>query len=214
MGLDSIIQGLIIGISVSAPLGPIGVICIQKTLNKGVLAGFFSGLGAAFADTIYAAIAGFGLTFISDFMTDQQLYLRSIGGAFLIFVGIKVFYTNTIKQVRKQRSGKGKIIGEFLSVFFLTLSNPITIIFFGAVFAGIGLVGEDSNTHITFIITTSIFAGALLWWLSLSLIVNFFRHKIRLRSLWWINKIAGVIIVVLGIASIVSLFFMNIKLQF
>ena len=212
MDINFIIQGLIIGISVSAPLGPVGVICIQKTLNKGVLAGFISGLGAAFADILFASIAGFGLSFISDFMADQQIYIRSIGGLFLLFVGVKVFFTNTIKQVRKQRASKSKYIGEFFSVFFLTLSNPITIIFFGAVFAGIGLVGENSNPENTYIVILSILTGALIWWFSLSVIVNLFRHKIRLRSLWWINKIAGVLIVILGIISIVSLFFMDLQL--
>lgn len=212
MSFDLIIKGIIIGISVSAPLGPIGVLCIQKTLNKGMLAGFISGIGAAAADTLFAAIAGFGLTFISDFLSSHQLYLRIIGGLFLIFIGFKVFYTNTIKQVRMQRRSKGRAISEFLSVFFLTLSNPITIIFFGAVFAGLGLVDSNASSAHATALVLSILTGAVIWWISLAFIVNFFRKKIRLRSLWWINKIAGALIVLLGAGTIVSLLFMDIKI--
>ncbi|MEA3444066.1 MAG: LysE family transporter [Bacteroidota bacterium] len=209
MELILIIKGLIIGISVSAPLGPIGIICLQKTLNKGVLTGFLAGMGAAFADTFYALIAGFGVSFISDFFVDQQFYLRGAGGALLIILGLKVFYTNTIKQVRRQRSSKGNIFGDFISVFFLTISNPITIIVFGAIFAGIGLAEEGANTYQAGIIVLGIFSGATLWWLTLAISINYFRHKIRLRSLWWINKIAGGIIAIIGLFFIVSLLYIE-----
>lgn len=204
-----ILKGLIIGLTVSAPMGPIAVFCLQRTLNKGVWIGFISGLGAAFADTVYAAIAGFGLSIISDFLTEQQFYIRGIGGIFLIIVGVKVFYTNTIKQARKQKVNKGRLLGDFASVFFLTLSNPITVIFFGAVFAGIGLAGEGGSTYLTFLTVAGVLVGAMLWWLLLAFIINLFRHKIRLRSIWWINKIAGALIVILGIGSVVSLLFVE-----
>ena len=207
--IDLIIKGIAIGISVSAPLGPIGVLCIQKTLNRGMLAGFVSGMGAAAADTLFAAIAGFGLTFVSDFLTTYQEHLRILGGVALIIIGIKVFNTNTIKQIRRQRKRKSRIIGEFISVFFLTLSNPITIIFFGAVFAGLGLLDSSNGTIDASILVTSIFVGTLIWWISLAFTINFFRKKIRLRSLWWINKIAGVLIFLLGILTVGSLFFLE-----
>ncbi len=197
------------GISVSAPLGPIGIIVLQKTLNKGILTGFLAGMGAAFADTLFAIIAGFGITIISDFLTGQQFMFRSIGGVILILLGAKVFYTNTIKQVRGQKASKGKVFGDFISVLFLTLSNPITIIVFGAIFAGVGIVGDNANTVSTSIMLLGIFSGATFWWLTLAISVNFFRHKIRLRSLWWINKIAGGIIVVLGVFFIISLFYLD-----
>lgn len=207
MELTLFIKGIIVGISVSAPLGPIGIIILQKTLNKGILIGFLAGMGATFADTFYALIAGFGISFISDFLADQQFYFRSIGGIILILLGAKVFYTNTIKQVRGQKSSRGKVLGDFISVFFLTLSNPITILVFGAIFAGVGIVGEDANTINTSIMVLGIFSGASLWWLSLAIGINYFRHKIRLRSLWWINKIAGGIIVLIGIFFIISLYY-------
>lgn len=173
------------------------------------MTGFLAGMGAAVADTFYALIAGFGISFISDFLVDQQFYFRSIGGVVLILLGAKVFFTNTIKQVRGQKSSRGKVLGDFISVFFLTLSNPITIIVFGAVFAGVGIVGKDANTFNTSIMVLGIFSGAALWWLSLAVGINYFRHKIRLRNLWWTNKIAGAAIAVLGVISILSLFYLD-----
>lgn len=198
-----------VGISVSAPLGPIGIIILQKTLSKGVLIGFLAGMGAVFADTLYAMIAGFGISFISDFLVGQQFYFRSIGGVVLILLGAKVFYTNTIKQVRGQKSSKGRILGDFISVFFLTLSNPLTIIVFGALFAGIGIVGDPANTFNTSIMVLGIFTGASFWWFTLAVGINYFRHKIRLRNLWWINKIAGGIIIVFGIIFILSIYYLD-----
>ncbi len=209
MVIGFILKGIIIGLTVSAPMGPIAVFCLQRTLNKGIWIGFLSGLGAAFADTLFAAIAGFGLSIISDFLTEQQFYIRGIGGLFLIVVGVKVFYTNTIKQARKQKVTKGRIFGDFVSVFFLTLSNPITVIFFGTVFAGIGLAGEDGSSYPTLLTVSGVLIGTILWWLILATVINFFRHKIRLRSIWWINKIAGALIVILGAASVVSLMFVD-----
>lgn len=209
MEIELFIKGLIIGISVSAPMGPIAVFCLQRTLNKGIWVGFMSGLGAAFADTFYAIIAGFGLHFVSDFIDEQQFYIRGIGGAFLILLGIKVFYTNTIKQARKKQLSKGRLIGDFFSVFLLTLSNPLTVLFFGAVFASTGIVHVKSGDYGTLIAVIGVFIGTILWWFILSFIVNLFRNRIRLRQIWWINKVSGALIVVIGFASVVSLFFLK-----
>ena len=177
------------------------------------MTGFLAGMGAACADTFFAIIAGFGVGFIADFLSEQQFYLRFIGGIVLIVLGTKIFYTNTLRQARqarRQKASKGKLLGDFVSVFFLTLSNPITIIVFGAVFAGIGVAdATGSVTFQTAMLVLSVFVGATLWWLTLALGVNLFRHRIRLRSLWWINKIAGVIIAVLGVVFLVSLMYVK-----
>jgi threonine/homoserine/homoserine lactone efflux protein len=207
--INYFIKGIIIGVSVSAPLGPVALLCVQKTLNKGAITGFVSGMGASAADTIYAIIAAFGATFITNFVDTQQFLLRVTGGLLLIIFGIRIYLTNTIKQVRKQKIKKASSIGDFLSVFFVTISNPITILFFGAVFTGLGLVSPDSLTFSSFFLIGGVFTGTILWWFLLSTVISLFRHKIRLRSLWWINKIAGAMIFLLGVLAAVSILFIK-----
>ncbi len=209
MEIGVFFKAFLIGISVTAPLGPIGIICMQKTLSRGIVGGLITGLGAALADTFFAIVAGFGVGFVANFVEKQQFILRFAGGVILIILGAKIYYTNTIKQFRRQKIHKGGAVGDFLSVFFLTLSNPLTIIFFGAVFAGLGLVSSQGSWTSTIMLVLGVFTGALTWWVLIILLVSFFRHKIRLRSLWWINKIAGSIIAIVGIASLISLLFIR-----
>lgn len=209
MDIYFFIKGIIVGISVSAPLGPIGVLCIQRTMNKGLASGVASSFGAAGADTFYAIVAGFGITLISNFLNTQQEILRIVGSIFLIYLGYKIFSTNPAKQLRKQQKKKRNLLGDFVSMFFITLSNPLTVIVFGAIFAGLGFLDENSDFNTTLLLTFGVFCGALIWWAILLGIVNIFRNKIRLRSLLYINKITGAFIILLGIAAILSVFFIN-----
>ena len=202
-----IIKGIIIGVLVSIPLGPVGVVCIQRTLNRGRWAGFFSGMGAAFADTIFAIIAVLGLSFIINFVEEHQLYFKIIGCVFLIFLGYRIFYTNPITQIRRQRNNKNNLFEDFLSVFLLTLTNPLAVFLFLAVFASLGILADELNYYVAFYIVLGITLGAALYWFSLSSFVNAFRKKFRLKSLWWLNKISGMSIMLFGLAAIVSLLF-------
>ncbi|MCK5538447.1 MAG: LysE family transporter [Bacteroidales bacterium] len=194
------------GLSVSIPLGPVGIFVIQRTISKGQGAGMISGFGAVFADTLYAFIAGFGVKFISDFLVEYQLYIRLIGSAFLMIMGYRIFVSDIIKQARYNMGPvrRSKYLKDFISMFFLTLSNPLTIIAFGAIFAGLGFVQGYSNLRPTAMLIAGVFGGALLWWLTLGTFVNIFRNRIRLRNLFWINKVTGVLIIVLGIAAAIS----------
>ena len=204
MGIELFIQGIILGFSASVPLGPMGLICIQKTLNRGRLAGLVSGAGAAAADTFYAVIAAFGISFITDFIQREQFTLRIIGSIILLLLGYKIFVTNPAIQIRKQQRKKNNLLGDFASIFFLTLSNPITVFFFGAVFASTGILkGENSFLELIQVVV-GVFTGAMLWWLILTTFVNIFRSKFRLKRLWWINKITGAVIVIFGIAAIIG----------
>lgn len=204
MGIEIFIQGIILGFSASVPLGPMGLICIQKTLNRGRWAGLVSGAGAAAADTFYAVIAAFGISFITDFIQKEQFTLRIIGSIILVLLGFKIFITNPAIQIRKQQGKKNNLIGDFVSIFFLTLSNPITVFFFGAVFASTGILkGENSFIELIEVVV-GVFTGAMLWWLILTTVVNVFRSKFRLKRLWWINKITGAVIVVFGLAAIIG----------
>ncbi len=198
-------QGIIIGILVSIPMGPIGVLCVQRTLQQGRKSGFISGIGAASADSFFAAIAGFGVTFVSSFFENNQFYIMLAGALVLIFFGLRLFFTNAITQVRKLRLKKNNYLSDYVSVFFLTLSNPITIIFFGLVFAGIGFV--KNNPHSFLIVIAGIFTGAIAWWFLLSSVVNMFRKYFRLRIIFYINRFAGVLIVMFGIIAAFNAFY-------
>lgn len=207
MGIELFWKGFIVGLMVSIPLGPIGVLCIQRTLNKGRRSGFISGLGAAFADTIFSIIAGLGLTFIIKFIKEQHLYFQIIGGIIIIFLGIHIFYTNPVRQIRMQRMNRNKLSQDFLSVFLLTITNPMAIFFFIAMFAGINIADEPLSLFDMSNLVLGVFSGAASWWFVLSAFVNFLRHRFRLKIIWWMNKIAGVIIFILGIAAILSIWF-------
>jgi threonine/homoserine/homoserine lactone efflux protein len=204
MGIMLLIHGIILGFSASVPLGPMGLICIQKTLNRGKLAGMVSGAGAAAADTFFAVIAAFGISFISDFIQKEQFILRIVGSIILVLLGFKIFITNPAIQIRKQKGKKNNLIGDFVSIFFLTLSNPITVFVFGAVFASTGILKGENSILDLIQVVVGVFSGAMLWWLILTSVVNIFRSKFRLKRLWWINKITGAFIVVFGIAAIIG----------
>jgi threonine/homoserine/homoserine lactone efflux protein len=207
LDLIFIIKGIIIGISVSAPLGPIGVLCIQRTLNKGFKSGFISGFGAAVADIIYAVIAGFSITFISDFLIENQTYFRIIGGLFLIFIGYRIFSSNPAAQIRKLRTRGNNYYRDFLTSFLVTVSNPITILAFGAIFASFNLIDKETGSIPIVVLILAIFSGAILWWLCLILIVTIFKQRIRLRNLLWINRITGILIIIFALVVIISVFF-------
>ncbi|HPD96121.1 MAG: LysE family transporter [Bacteroidales bacterium] len=204
MLLILLVKGIVIGLLASIPLGPIGVICIQRTINKGRSSGFVSGLGAASADTFFAAIAGFSLSFIISFIEEKQLIIEVIGGIIVALLGLKTFYTNPVSQLKRHKRKKNKLIEDFFSVLFLTATNPFAIFVFVALFAATGIVAHDQHFGITSIALLGVFLGGSLWWYILSSLVNFFRHKFRLKQLWWINKISGAIIFILGILAIIN----------
>lgn len=205
--LSLLTKGVIVGLLASIPLGPIGVICIQRTVNKGRLSGFLSGVGAATADTIFAAIAGFSLTFVIAYIFENQVYFQAIGGLVIILLGVKIFFTNPIKQIRKHKRKKNNLVEDYFSILAVTLTNPLAIFLFIALFASMGVVSEDGNLLEALISTGGVFVGATIWWYILTGLVNIFRSRFRLKQLWWINKISGSAILLLGVAAIVRLFF-------
>lgn len=197
MDISFFSRGLIVGFSIAAPVGPIGVLCIRRTLAQGRAVGLSSGLGAATADGLYGSIAGFGLTFISSFLVSQQVWLRTIGGIFLCYLGITTFLAKPA-QSAAEVTGKG-LIGAYASTFFLTVTNPLTILSFAAIFAGLGVASAGSNYLDSGILVLGVFLGSALWWLLLSTGVSILRKKFDDRSLIWINRISGLIIIVFGI---------------
>ena len=202
-----IFRGILIGLMVSVPLGPMGVLIIQKTLHKGALAGFVAGMGAAFADLFYAIVAAFGLGFVINTIQAHELVLQIIGGIFMLIVGLKIYFDNPLKQIRtRKRVTKTGLLGDFLSLFFLTASNPVAIVVFMAVFAGTSVLGDAPSFKTELFVLTGVILGGGLWWYTLSTLVNIFRKKFRLRVLISINRVAGVVITILGGLVILAAF--------
>ena len=199
-----IYNGIQIGVLASIPLGPIGVLCIQRTLQRGRLSGFISGLGAATSDTLYAIIAGFSLSYIVSFIEQQAFWLQ-LGGAFiLIILGVYIFRSNPAVQLRRQRHNKTSLIQDFASTFLLTITNPLAVFIFIAFFAGFRVVDPNAGIVGQLILIFGVFIGASLWWLTLTSIVGFFRSAVNLRRLYWINKIAGLSIIVFVIIALIT----------
>lgn len=202
MDITFLLRGLVIGFSIAAPVGPIGVLCIRRTLTEGRAAGIVSGLGAATADAIYGCIAGFGLTFISNFLVSQQVGLRLIGGVFLVYLGIKTLLAKPVEHAVFVTS-QG-LFGAYTSTFFLTLANPLTILSFAAIFAGLGLASSSGDYVTAVVLVLGVFMGSVLWWLILSGCVGMFRAKFDTRGLQWVNRISGVIIAGFGLFACLS----------
>ena len=191
------LKGMIIGLSIAAPVGPIGVLCIQRTLISGRASGIFSGLGAASADAVYGAIAAFGLSAISDLLVANQFSIRLIGGAFLAFLGVKVALARTGDGGKIEASSG--LARAFISVFGLTLTNPMTILAFAAIFSGLGLVEGHAVNNSSVLLVVGVFSGSALWWVALGMGVALFRKKMTHRILTGINRAAGAVIFLFGI---------------
>ena len=202
-----LVRGLIIGFSIAAPVGPIGVLCIQRTLARGRICGLLSGLGAATADGTYGLIAGFGLTFISSFLIGQQLLIRLIGGTFLLYLGLRTILSKSAQPERAQgTTAKGEnLLAAYVSTLFLTLTNPLTILSFVAIFAGIGVGGANRSYASAAVLVLGVFVGSALWWVILSSGVSILRTKLNTQALRWVNRISGAIIITFGVLALLSL---------
>ncbi len=197
------LKGLIIGFSIAAPVGPIGILCINRTLAMGLYAGLSSGFGAAFADALYGCIAGFGLVSLSEFLLAKQQIITLLGGAFLAYLGIRTFYARKPKQIPDNAKSLWR---DFTSTFFLTLTNPATIISFIAIYASLGIVEPSASYIEAGLIVLGVFIGSLLWWCILSFSINHIRHKLSDSFLKWINRFSGIILLGFGFFALVKSF--------
>ncbi len=195
-----LLRGLVIGFSIAAPVGPIGVLCIRRTLADGRASGLASGLGAATADAVYGCIAGFGLTFLASFLVNQQTWLRVIGGLFLCYLGARTFLSRPTEQIRAAK-GRG-FARAFASTFFLTLTNPMTLISFAAIFAGLGLAGSGGGYLSAGILVMGVFLGSAFWWVLLAGGTGLFRERFSRNGLRWVNRVSGAIITGFGLLAL------------
>lgn len=202
MIIESIVKGFIVGIGASIPLGPLGVMCVQKTLSKGRISGIVTGLGASVTDTIFATFAIVSLALIQEFVRDNEVSVLFYGGLAVVVIGLKIFLTNPVKQIRRNKGGK-KLFEDFLSSVIMTITNPGAVFLILGLFAFVGLdVDGSSSGDIIFAALLGVFLGANTWWIILSTSINIFRNKFRLKQLLMINRVAGIIIMVLGLFSV------------
>lgn len=199
----TLIKGFIVGMGASIPLGPLGVLCVQKTLSKGRNSGFITGMGASVSDTFYAAICLMGLAFIQRLIDENLEWVMLFGGAIIVLIGLKIFLTNPIKQIRQKNKTK-KHVEDFFEALFMTITNPGAIFLILGLMAAVGIdtqaQGEFSNGGI-FAALWGVFLGSAAWWFILSTSINVFRKKFRIKQLMMINRISGIVIMALGLIS-------------
>jgi len=203
MPISFFFKGFIIGFSIAAPVGPIGVLCIRRTLAEGRASGLISGLGAATADALYGCIAGFGLTFLSNLLIQHQVWIRVIGGLFLCTLGLRTFAAGPAKESASVKGGG--LAGSYGSTFFLTLTNPMTILSFAAIFAGLGLGSIGGDYLSSGVLVLGVFTGSALWWLILSGLVGMFGKMLSPKGMRWVNRISGMIILGFGLLALLTL---------
>jgi len=200
--VESIVKGFIVGIGASIPLGPLGVMCVQKTLSKGRISGIVTGLGASITDTIFATFAIVSLALIQEFVNNNETSVLFYGGLAVIAIGLKIFLTNPVKQIRRSKGGK-KLLEDFISAIIMTITNPGAVFLILGLFAFVGLnVDSSSSGDVIFAALLGVFLGANAWWIILSTSINIFRNKFRLKQLLMINRVAGIVIMVLGFFSV------------
>lgn len=208
--LIALLKGIIVGIVIALPVGPVGVLCVRRTLFEGPSYGFVSGLGAAVADTIFGIIAGFGLTFVRDYLIGHQDWFGAAGGAFLLVLGVHALRNAT--EIEPEPVDGEARFAAFASTFALTITNPITILAFAGIFAKIG-IAEGAGYLTTGVLIAGVFLGSLLWWLGLSFGIAGLRRVAGRIRLIWLNRVSGVILAASGLALLTAAFFAAIGIK-
>jgi len=203
MPIHLLIEGILIGIMVAVPVGPLGLLCINRSLATGALCGLFSGLGVATADALAAGIAALGITLISGFLTDHQVLLRLAGGIFLCYLGVKIYQTKPTQQT--PTGDVNGLLGAYVTTFLLTFSNPVTILSFIAIYAGWQVESLRGHYFAAAVLTLGVFIGSALWWVLLFLGMTTFPDRFSLQTLGWIHRVSGALITGFGLAVLLSL---------
>ena len=202
--ISTIIEGITIGLCTSIPVGPIAILIIQRTLQKGRMHGFTSGLGAATSDTFYALLAIVGLSVVLSFIEENKLIIQIIGSAIMVIFGVYIFFQNPAKNIEKSKTDKSSYWQEYLTAFLLTLSNPLMIFLYIGLFAQYNFISSESHFIEIAIGICSVFLGAALWWFLLTLLASIFRKRFNIRGLWILNKATGILISVIALVALIS----------
>lgn len=205
MSLNSLLEGFAIGVAVSVPLGPLGILCIQRTVNKTWKSGFISGLGVATSDTFYAIVAGFSVTMIINFLKQYEVYFKILGACMVILLGLYIFLSNPAKDIQKFRKRGNSYFQDYLTAVFLTLSNPLAVFVFLAIFTTYSVVLQTSQLLDAVLIIGGIYLGASSWWFGLTGIAYLFKHKLTINTIWWANKIIGISVILFAVSLFIYL---------
>jgi len=203
MSLHLLIEGILIGIMVAVPVGPLGLLCINRALATGALCGLFSGLGVATADALAAGIAALGISLVSGFLTDHQVLLRLGGGCLLCYLGLKIYRTKP--AVQTPSGNVNGLAAAYATTFLLTLSNPVTILSFIAIYAGWQVESLHGHYLAAAVLTLGVFCGSALWWVLLFLGMTTFPDRFSLQTLGWIHRVSGALITGFGLVLLLSL---------
>lgn len=198
------LKGILIGFVIAAPIGPIGILCIQRTISGRYGLSLMTGLGAGVADTVYGAIAGFSLVSIANFIAQYEFYLRLFGSVLLGWIGFSIFRSPLRHDPLETRS-KETFFHGFTSAFFLTLSNPIALIVFAAAFTVMGVSPQSDSLDQSLVLVGGVFVGANGWWFALSTTIHLIHHKLSETNLLWINRISGGLLLGFGAYMLLSL---------
>ena len=202
MNLELLIKGLAVGFAIAAPVGPIGLLCIQRALVGGWLSGLASGLGAAAADTLYGSIAAFGLTLIENFLLDHRYVIAVFGGILLCLLGIRVLVMKPTTVVAKVNNSAAGLVGDFFGTFMLTLANPTTVLSFIAIFAAINTSAASASYAAAGTLVLGVFVGSAGWWLCLALGIGVIRHRMDEPVLVWVGRGSGALVIGFGIYTL------------
>lgn len=200
-----LIKGIVVGFVIAAPVGPVGLLCIRRALADGRTAAFVAGLGAAVADTFYGAVAGLGLSLVSDALLDYRIPLSVVGGLFLLVLGWKAWRNPISLSMSEAPPLHMGLVKDFTATFFITLTNPATILAFMAVFASLGAARLPDGMVDAGLLIAGVFAGSALWWLSLSALASAVRHHVTDRWLGHLNQASGGLLILSGLAVLGSL---------
>jgi len=201
-----IINGFIFGLVLAAPVGPVGVLCVQRTLSEGRMHGLLSGLGAAVGDAIYGAIAAFGVSAVQLWISDHQVSLRTIGGILLLLLAAK---TLILRSNRKNQKNVGKLhtenlLQDFVSTFLLAITNPITILTFAGLFVTLGSTDVGDSINNAALLVFGVFIGSALWWFALAFTANLARPYIDGGYQKWVSRISAAILISFGVYALIT----------
>ena len=203
--LEIVVKGMIIGIVASAPMGPVGVLCVQRTLNKGRAYGFVTGTGAALSDILYALLTGYGLSFLYEIINNQTalFWIQIVGAAIMFMFGLHTFRTNPMKNTRNVSRNKSSLLQNGITGFFITLSNPTIILLFLGLFTPLNFMLPEQPFFMQCIGYLSIFGGAMLWWFFITYVVSKLRVRFDVRGIRVINRIIGVAVMLGALIGII-----------
>lgn len=194
-----VIKGMIIGICASAPLGPIAILVIQKSLSEGHRSGFITGMGACLVDTLYSIVAIFALAFVQEFVMAHENLINLVGGLVMAGVGIHMTFSNPFKKMDRHKKRKRFSVGDFLQAFLMGLSNPGAILVIFALFAFFGIANDGPASWNVAPIILAVSGGAALYWWVVTWILSKFKGKFDLKTVLWINRITGIVVIIIGL---------------